>query len=42
MPSLKISTWKRPTRTTRQYGEVDVREFRAADRGAARAFEKEL
>lgn len=25
MPSLKISTWKRPTRTKRQYGEVDER-----------------
>jgi hypothetical protein len=28
MPSLKISTWKRPTRTKRQYGEVEVRELR--------------
>jgi len=38
MPSLKISSWKRPTRTTRQYGEVDVREFRAGDGAAIRAF----
>ena len=38
MPSLKISTWKRPTRTTRQYGEVDVREFRVEDGASVRAF----
>src|SRR5438552_5071174 len=38
MPSLKISTWKRPMRTTRQYGEMDLREFRTSDGATVRAF----
>jgi SAM-dependent methyltransferase len=29
MPSLKMSTWKRPTRTRRQYGRTAVKDVRA-------------
>lgn len=38
MPSLKMSTWKRPMRTYPQYGTVQIREFGGGDGDRLRTF----